>query len=751
MQGQLLFLPFAGKISFLDNEIDIIEKIPLESHDREFFIKITDVYGVLGQITVNHEKYVLFVNMARMVLDCNTFVIHRVEKIKVLNVSKIEFLYKEGKIYQKENRLVLECNEITKEITNKSKEMKNFLNFLHESPFYFSTSKIEDDKYLWNGYILSEIEKFKNSNGILYLYNGFFNMSACTHYKYFLTSFISSNRVGPRFFSRGVDSDGNVSNFVKTRYFVQREDNISLDVIIYRGSVPIYWEQPGSLRELNFVKKDNFLPCFRHFYSNFRDNCADKYDSSKDLIKAQEINSKKEQKNQKYYRYLFENSQNVDVDSECDTKFQNSIDHFNHILVINLLSNKKDEKKLSDFYTELLDSLKIANFTFNLNKYHLNYKKLKALFIDELHQNVLNIQEKMLIRKSQLGKIIYRVNCLDCLDRTNLASYLICDYYHSQLEIPKDNLKALFQENGNVLSLFNAGSHALRNELAVKEKRSIKGLMDDFYIFTKRVLHDKFNDKQKMEYIDQLLGKKDNHRTEESIERDPYQETSAKRSDFGNAISSQSGEFHKSIQVPQQNIEKKCFVLITMKISSKKDLKNFNFIPSENTSLVIFCINKMVSAIMSVFSDENICYSIPNYLLISKKSNFNTHILIYVKENERKRISNISHIQKKRALQFTKRNCFISVSFEFDSYPFLIYNVILDRISDYSFFQTEHVPNQVYLLTGTFLNENQQSLFESLDCNYIETQSDIKVAFKGSISGKDFQEYQNVNFFTFTF
>lgn len=698
MIAQLLFLPFSRKLSFHDNELDIDMDNTVESQDKVFFMKIMDVDGVLGQIKVENDVYLLFVQGSKLVFDSADSKVHKVEKIKAINLSEIKLLYENDHISIQERQMNLECDDILKKIKCKSKEMKNFLNFLDNSPFYVSDKKIEDDKYLWNKHMISQLDgSTKNSNGFLFLYNGYFEMRACSHYKYFIMSIISSNRIGPRYLSRGVDTDGNVSNFVKTRYFVEKDEEIKLNVIIYRGSVPIFWDQSGSLREVNFDSKDSFIACFKHFYSNFRDTSKDsKIEKVPDPLPS-------------------------------DGKFYRSVDHFNNILVINLLSSKKDEKRLTKFYIELLDSLEIQNFTFDLNKHHLNYQKLKALFIEALHTNIMWIEERMLIKKSKIEKITFRVNCLDCLDRTNLASYLICDYYHSKLGIPKFHLKSLFQENGNVISLFNAGSHALKSELAVKEKRSIKGMVDDFYIYTKRAIHDKFNDKQKMEYIDLLLGK------------------------MSNTNSLEEPDFGKIVQIPDQDTGKENFILITMKISSRKDLKNLTFNPLESTSLIILCINKIVNTFMSVFVDETVDFSIPNFVLVSKKSSQNIHILIFTRENCVEKISDILYTHKKRGLQIRKKNSCVSVSFLFNMREFIIYNVITDKITDIGVFDSKKIENEdVYIITGIFSTKNSSDIFDELECNYIETRNEIKVAFKGRVIGKDFQEYPNVNFFTFT-
>ena len=55
---------------------------------------------------------------------------------------------------------------------------------------------------------------------------------------------LSSERAGTRFCVRGVDDDGHVANFVETEQLITLDESSSSFMQI-RGSVPLFWEQPG--------------------------------------------------------------------------------------------------------------------------------------------------------------------------------------------------------------------------------------------------------------------------------------------------------------------------------------------------------------------------------------------------------------------------------------------------------------------------------------------------------------------------
>lgn len=70
-----------------------------------------------------------------------------------------------------------------------------------------------------------------------------------------------------RFQVRGVDDHGKVANFAETEQFVFLDDEIS-SFIQLRGSVPLFWEQPGvNVRGLPNSKR-LYLICNKEYYKD---------------------------------------------------------------------------------------------------------------------------------------------------------------------------------------------------------------------------------------------------------------------------------------------------------------------------------------------------------------------------------------------------------------------------------------------------------------------------------------------------
>lgn len=85
----------------------------------------------------------------------------------------------------------------------------------------------------------------------------------------------SRHRPGTRYFSRGVDVNGNVSNYVETEQVVLYEDagkKHQLSYVQTRGSIPVYWAQLINLKytpRLWVGDSKKSVSFFFHFFTIF--------------------------------------------------------------------------------------------------------------------------------------------------------------------------------------------------------------------------------------------------------------------------------------------------------------------------------------------------------------------------------------------------------------------------------------------------------------------------------------------------
>jgi phosphatidylinositol 4-phosphatase len=120
-----------------------------------------------------------------------------------------------------------------------------------------------DDRFFWNRYLQSSLINFRQQSdanaeidayilpivfGFLHVQHTFANHKALT---VALISRPSRYRVGTRFFSRGIDGDGNVSNFNETEQMLLIPSPAGQKWMSYvqtRGSIPVFYAEVMDLK-----------------------------------------------------------------------------------------------------------------------------------------------------------------------------------------------------------------------------------------------------------------------------------------------------------------------------------------------------------------------------------------------------------------------------------------------------------------------------------------------------------------------
>ncbi|XP_030801180.1 synaptojanin-1 isoform X1 [Camarhynchus parvulus] len=281
-----------------------------------------------------------------------------------------------------------------------------------------------------------------------------------------LISRLSCERAGTRFNVRGTNDDGHVANFVETEQVIYLDDSVSSFIQI-RGSVPLFWEQPGLQVGSHRVRMS------RGFEANA---------------------------------------------PAFDRHFQTLKNLYGKQIIVNLLGAKEGEHMLSKAFQSHLKAsehsadIKMVNFD-----YHQMVKGGKA---EKLHSVLKPQVQKFLecgffyfdgkeVKRSQSGTV--RTNCLDCLDRTNsVQAFFGLEMLTKQLEVlglaEKPQLVTRFQEvfrsmwsvNGDSVSKIYAGTGAL-------EGKAKAGKLKDGARSVTRTIQNNFFDSSKQEAIDVLL------------------------------------------------------------------------------------------------------------------------------------------------------------------------------------------------------------------------------------------------------
>ncbi|XP_055471911.1 synaptojanin-2 isoform X2 [Psammomys obesus] len=281
-----------------------------------------------------------------------------------------------------------------------------------------------------------------------------------------LISRISCERAGARFLTRGVNDDGHVSNFVETEQTIYMDDGVSSFVQI-RGSVPLFWEQPG------LQVGSHHLRLHRGLEAN-----APAFERHMVLLKEQ----------------------------------------YGKQVVVNLLGSRGGEEVLNRAFKKLLWAschavdTPMINFDFHQFAKGGKLEKLENLLRPQLklHWDDFGVFAKGENVSPRFQKGTLRMNCLDCLDRTNTVQRLIAlEVLHLQLESLGlnskpitdrfvESFKAMWSLNGHGLSKVFTGSRALEGKAKV-------GKLKDGARSMSRTIQSNFIDGVKQEAIKLLL------------------------------------------------------------------------------------------------------------------------------------------------------------------------------------------------------------------------------------------------------
>ncbi|RZC91649.1 hypothetical protein C5167_027720 [Papaver somniferum] len=265
--------------------------------------------------------------------------------------------------------------------------------------------------FVWNAFLTRGIRSnLKNTLWTVALVYGFFKQEklSVSGRDFYLTLISRRSRhyAGTRYHKRGVDEKGRVANDVETEQIVFEDlgrqgypPEIS-SVVQHRGSIPLFWSQETSSR-LNVKPKIvlgsdvNYKATRLHF-----DNLVKRYGKPiiiLNLIKTQE------KARESVLRGMFCYATEV---MNKDLSFENRLRFF-HLDLAKLNKSKG---------TLVLEALS------GVTEYSL---RTTGFFHSQLTPNLVSGEdnESRLIKKPKLQNGVLRTNCIDCLDRTNVAQY----------------------------------------------------------------------------------------------------------------------------------------------------------------------------------------------------------------------------------------------------------------------------------------------------------------------------------------
>ena len=313
---------------------------------------------------------------------------------------------------------------------------------------------------------------------------------------------LSCRRAGTRFNSRGIDDDGNVANFVETETVFYHPSSLCFSYAQIRGSVPLFWEQaagliPGQQKIQITRSAEATQPAFdKHFESLEVDY------GTVHILNLLSVSKPGEAELTARYNYHVQHSplnQVVDLANPTEHRLLESQFDFH-------AETKGPGGYEAASMVKRLIQKRAESFVYFLceegNRSRNGYNDEKSLRFGTV---VLSQQEG-----------VFRTNCLDCLDRTNLIQTIISQmglelFLHHRKEHATADFwvrhSSLWADNGDALSKIYAGTGALKSSFTRHGKMSLAGAIADARKSATRMFINNFADKGRQNTIDVLLGR----------------------------------------------------------------------------------------------------------------------------------------------------------------------------------------------------------------------------------------------------
>ncbi|GAB6021365.1 Phosphoinositide phosphatase sac1 [Chamberlinius hualienensis] len=449
-------------------------------------VKTTLIYGIVGIVNLLAGPYLVVITQKAQVGILSGEAIWRIEATDILPYSKTTLHLTDTQI--NDNRVYLSMLQQALKTDyfyfSYSYDLSHTMQRLHNtSPDFIHMSLLEraDQRFMWNINMTRELaQQSELSRYCLPIVHGFLSVRTCLiNQKTFTWAVLSRRscfRAGTRFYTRGIDTDGNAANFVETEQIVEFNGD-RCSYVQTRGSIPLFWSQRPNLR---YMPLPVLNPTQNHIDGFTR-------------------------------------------------HFDNQIYNYGKQVIVNLINHKGYEHSLEKAFGEMVlninnPSIRYVSFDFHRECSKMRYDRLSLL----LERVAAEQDEFGYFLRYRDGTVpfqqegVFRTNCMDCLDRTNVVQSLLAKECLQQqlikLGILQDGMriedqnsfnsvfKNVWADNADVCSRQYAGAGALKTDYTRTGKRTRLGAIKDGINSALRYYKNNFTDGFRQDSIDLFLG-----------------------------------------------------------------------------------------------------------------------------------------------------------------------------------------------------------------------------------------------------
>ena len=425
-----------GKNLVFDREnVNNFKLIDQQQIDSEFSNQKTGFINFLGFYEITMQKFAVFSTNVELISQF--WNIHYIKNYEIVQISP-------GKINE-------EAISLLKRGLDKCSMYYSLTNDLTLN-LHLIQQKYEETRYkfIWNYNAKLAFETITNEKEFVTpVVAGFMTASSISDSLEFLLisrrSFICA---GSRSWMKGANDNGDVANYVETEQILIAGDK-QYSLVQIRGSIPIRFTEYPDLNPMPPMK------------------IADK------SINLELMN--------KHFDHLL-------VD-----------EHFDKVYAINLAGTTGVEGAVSKVFSDLSkeinkkDSLEYIEFDFHKVCGQLHFERLPVL-LDQLTDKLEN-DAWTEITTNRVQKKVFRTNCIECMDRTNLVQAEIgrlvierqLKEIGSTFDILEHEFRKAWANNCDAIAFQYNGTVGLKTDFTLTGKRSKEGFHADLRVLLKRV------------------------------------------------------------------------------------------------------------------------------------------------------------------------------------------------------------------------------------------------------------------------
>lgn len=391
-----------------------------------------------------------------------------------------------------------------------------------------------DDMFVWNAFLTRELRnELRSSLWTVALVHGFFRQVKLSfgnaHFTLTLIARRSRHFAGTRYLKRGVNAKGRVANDVETEQLVHEDPHDKAgqisSVVQHRGSIPLFWSQETSILspkpDIVLYRNDRTYEATKLHFQNL----AARYGNPIIVLNLVKTVEKRPR------------------ETILCREFASSVAYLNHVLPkanrikfiqwdFHMFSRSKSANVLEVLDSIALDALDGTGF------YYSGKAEVNSDIKSESTCNTSNEKETCSERQQagqaghdlsgeQSGRSLFqhgvlRSNCIDCLDRTNVAQYafglaalgrqmhalgLCCIPRVGSESGLAVTLMEMYENMGDVLAMQYGGSAAHNKVFSQRQGRwnaTIQSL--EFFRSIRRHYNNAYLDGEKQDAINIFLG-----------------------------------------------------------------------------------------------------------------------------------------------------------------------------------------------------------------------------------------------------